>query len=84
MLSLKQIIRIPEWWDYIIPRYLGIVYFLIFHFDLTYDKGFTIYILFIAILFFTASFGYLLNEITDLQEDQKAGKKQNRTTHSIH
>lgn len=78
MLSLKQIIRIPEWWDYIIPRYLGIVYFLIFHFDLTYDKGFTIYILFIAILFFTASFGYLLNEITDLQEDQKAGKK-NRT-----
>jgi 4-hydroxybenzoate polyprenyltransferase len=74
MLRLFRLIRISDWWLNIVPRYLGIIYILILCYRLPLYSGFKTLFLFFSVIIFTASFAYLLNEVTDLKDDLKAGK----------
>jgi 4-hydroxybenzoate polyprenyltransferase len=74
MLRPLHLIRFSDWWLNIVPRYLGLIYILILCYDLPLYSGFKTLFLFFLLLIFTASFAYLLNEVTDLKDDLKAGK----------
>jgi 4-hydroxybenzoate polyprenyltransferase/sulfatase maturation enzyme AslB (radical SAM superfamily) len=81
-LNQLKLIRISDWWNYLVPFFLGILYISAYIF--TVDTGATfIYAgLFLIIIIGTASFGYLLNDFTDREDDRKAGKKNQSALHS--
>lgn len=72
---LGNIFRISNWWNYIFPPILGIAYLTILtNQGNLAENWFTLIMFFISFLF-TASFGFFLNDITDIEEDTKANKQ---------
>jgi SAM-dependent methyltransferase len=72
--SLSKIIRQDNWWLYKIPPLLAIAYAEILLIDLPFIQALltVFYLIFISI--FAASYGYIVNDIFDIEVDRKAGK----------
>jgi len=84
---MLRLVRINSWWNTIVPQVLGWVYFSILtkiffaaehrgaHGVSLYAKAdIARYILFFIALVSIAAFGYLLNDLCDIEADTKSGK----------
>lgn len=70
-----NIFRTSNWWNFIFPPILGIAYFTILvNQGGLVENWFTLLMFFISFLF-TASFGFFLNDMTDIEEDTKVNKQ---------
>ena len=81
-MEFLKLIRIKSWWDYLVPSFLGIFYISIYIFNIGFSRAAIFSGLFLINIIGTASFGYLLNDITDQEEDRKAGKMNPSGQHS--
>jgi len=72
---LLKYIRISNWWNYIFPPILGVAYFSILLNQGELGEKWVALLLFFISFVFTASFGYFLNDICDIEIDKKASKQ---------
>ena len=79
--SIAKLFRINDWWNYIFPPIIGIVFFLQFLVLNDFNSFIVILALFSASIIGTASYGFFLNDITDSNSDQQVGKR--NFTHKI-
>lgn len=83
MMNLIKIIRATEWWEYKFPPILLIPYFIILSdtnlnlFSAIYSVLFIIFALIVGAIYVS-----ILNDITDIEEDNTAGKKNNMSKQS--
>ncbi|AFY85514.1 phytanoyl-CoA dioxygenase family protein [Oscillatoria acuminata] len=66
--------RIKNWWNYKIPPLLGIVYALLLLSDYTIAQATTIFAVIISTSIGAAGYGHFINDICDIETDQKANK----------
>ena len=86
MKSIKKIntlIRLSDWWNYIFPPILALAYLQIFIYGLLPEKIYADLLLFFISFVGTASFGFILNDISDTKEDLHAGKKNHVSNLSV-
>ncbi len=69
-----QLIRIKDWWNYIIPPVLGAVYFVILLDTIDVLESYRIISLWFVSIIGTAAFGFTLNDFFDTKDDIKKGK----------
>jgi len=73
--KISKLYRLSDWWTYILPPVLGLVYIQVLIYALKPEKIYIDFLLFIFSFIGTASFGFLLNDTTDINEDFQAGKR---------
>jgi 4-hydroxybenzoate polyprenyltransferase len=73
--SLARIVRARDWWGYKIPPLLGVAYVLVHVGELPFRTGALAIALFFLFLIATASFGYFLNDLCDIEADRAARKR---------
>lgn len=70
-----ETVRFSNWWNYIIPPIISTVYFILNLSDITFaDALFYTFIILTASIAM-ASFGFFLNDLSDVEIDKLAGKK---------
>src|ERR1035437_3374483 len=87
-----KLLRVNSWWNTIVPQVLGWIYFSMLTkvvyltqnpelrgTTLTAKTDITRYVLFFLALISIAAFGYLLNDICDIESDTIAGKPNSLT-----
>ena len=74
-MSLAGIVRAREWWDYKIPPLLAAAYILLHAGGVTARVGVPTLGLLLVFLTATASFGYFVNDVFDMEVDRAAGKR---------
>jgi 4-hydroxybenzoate polyprenyltransferase len=83
MMNLIKIIRATEWWEYKFPPILVIPYFIILSTtNLKLSTAIYSILFIISALVVGAIYVSILNDITDIEEDNTAGKKNNMARHS--
>ena len=70
-----ECIRLKDWWNYIVPPVIGFYLWGLYQAQLNFKNAFFISSGFILLTFSVASFGFFLNEWTDITDDRNAGKK---------
>jgi 4-hydroxybenzoate polyprenyltransferase len=73
--SLTRIVRARDWWDHKIPPLLGVAYVLMHVGDVPFRTGALAIAAFFLFLIATASFGYFLNDLCDIEADRVARKR---------
>jgi 4-hydroxybenzoate polyprenyltransferase len=68
-------LRISDWWNYIFPPILGVIYLIILHDNCEFGDIWLQLVLFFISFVFTASFGFYFNDVCDINVDKKAGKR---------
>ncbi len=67
-------LRIGDWWSYKVPPLLAIAYLLLRLHGVALSSGGPTVLIFLISVIGTAGFGHLLNDLTDMDEDSRAGK----------
>lgn len=80
-LSIIKLLRIAHWWNYLIPPIMSFVYIACINNSYTVSQsvGPVLTVFITSIL--TASFGFLLNDYCDIEEDLAAGKQNHIATY---
>jgi 4-hydroxybenzoate polyprenyltransferase len=73
--SLARIVRARDWWGYKIPPLLGVAYVLVHVGEVPFRTGAQAIAVFFLFLIATASFGYFLNDLCDIEADRAARKR---------
>jgi hypothetical protein len=73
--SYTECIRLKDWWNYIVPPIIGFYLWGIYQAQLKFTPSLIQSIGFLLLTFSVASFGFFLNEWTDIKDDRSAGKK---------
>ncbi len=76
-------IRIKDWWNYILPPIAGFYGWGLFQSGRSFEDSFFTTVGFFLLTFGVASFGFFINEWTDIKDDLAAGKKNAVATLSI-
>lgn len=66
--------RLRDWINFLLPFLLGFLFVLIYFNQVPFNKAIILILLFVITIIATASYGFLLNDISDLTDDNKAGK----------
>ncbi len=74
MENIFNIFRVKYWWSHVIPPILVFVYIFSHLNNLTFYSTLFLFALFMLSIIGTASYGYLLNDISDIKDDNKASK----------
>lgn len=72
--SIFNLLRGQDWWFYKIPPLLAISYAEILIQDVSAHSSFTILLTLTISMFFVAAYGHVMNDIFDIEVDEKAGK----------
>ena len=72
--NINKIVRLADWKNYIIPFLLGIVFLSVYIYEIPFALSLKVTGLLLISIIGTAAYGYLLNNIFDLEEDKRAGK----------
>ncbi len=72
--SLFNLLRGQDWWFYKIPPLLAIGYAEILTQDISPQPSFTTLLALTVSMFFVAAYGHVVNDIFDIEVDEKAGK----------
>ena len=81
--KIFKLFRLSDWWNFIFPPVLGLAYLQIYSYSFLPEKIYADLLLFFASFLGTASFGFILNDITDIKEDLLAGKKNHVSSMSL-
>lgn len=73
-MTLAGLVRAREWWSYKIPPLLAVAYAIAFVGGVEFHTGAVAIAAFVLFLVATASFGYFLNDVCDIEADHAAGK----------
>lgn len=75
MKAVLQFLRVPEWYDSKIPMLLSVpLYFFVL--DIPQSRRAVLFLVSFFIFLFTyLAFGYVVNDLSDMETDRKAGKK---------
>jgi 4-hydroxybenzoate polyprenyltransferase len=73
--SIKHTLRYNDWWNFIVPPLLGFIYLSFLLNQIDFQHSANDLIMFFICIIGTAGFGYFLNDITDIEFDLKAGKR---------
>jgi len=73
--NLLLLIRTKQWWHAVLAFLLGLTYIFIYKFQIQFDKAIKILPIIIFLVLFTAITGYLINNLTDYDEDIHVKKK---------
>jgi hypothetical protein len=73
--SYAECIRLKDWWNFIIPPILGFYLWGLHQAQLEFTPSLIQSLGFLLLTFSVASFGFFLNEWTDIRDDQLAGKR---------
>jgi 4-hydroxybenzoate polyprenyltransferase len=73
--SLASIVRARDWWDFKIPPLLGVAYMLVYIGEVPFRTGAPAIAVFFLFLIATASLGYFLNDLCDIEADRAAHKR---------
>lgn len=82
MIKLIKIIRATDWWEYKFPPILIVPYFILSHTTLSLLSAIYIVFFIICALIVGAIYVSILNDITDIEEDRAAGKKNSMAKYS--
>ncbi len=74
IVSIHRITRLKNWKNYILPFLLGVIFASVYIYAIPFDTTWRIAGLLMLSITGTAAYGYLLNNIFDLEEDQRASK----------
>jgi 4-hydroxybenzoate polyprenyltransferase len=74
MVNLFKIIRSNEWWEYKFPPILAIAYMIAFYSGASAENLYPLLIFLLFSLLTGAVYVSILNDITDIKDDAKAGK----------
>lgn len=75
MKSFLSFFRINDWWSHIIPPIVSFCLLGIYVGNISFDKAIINFILFYLLSIFTAAFGFFIGEWSDINDDEKANKK---------
>jgi 4-hydroxybenzoate polyprenyltransferase len=75
MTNMLKIIRSNEWWEYKFPPILAIAYMIAFYSGASATNFYRLLIFLLFSLLTGAIYVSILNDITDIKDDAKAGKK---------
>lgn len=81
-MKLIKTIRATEWWEYKFPPILIVPYFILYKTNLELLTAISIILFIIGTLIVGAIYVSILNDITDIEEDRAAGKKNNMAKYS--
>ena len=70
-----NVVRVSNWWNYLTPFLLGIACFIIYSLGISFATSIKVLALLFVTIAGTAAFGYFLNDITDIETDRRAGKR---------
>lgn len=77
--GLHKILRLSDWWNFILPPILAFVYLFVLLFNCDVYDVMILVGLIILWMVGAASFGYFFNDVCDIKSDNSAGKKNNST-----
>lgn len=72
--GIHKIARLDDWKNYIIPFLSGVIFISVLIYAIPFNLAVRITGLLLVSIIGTAAFGYLLNNIFDLEEDMSAGR----------
>lgn len=72
--EIQNIIRISDWWNFIVPPILGWAYLSVYLSETSFNDSYISFLFIFVSIIGTAGFGYFLNNWTDIQVDKNAGK----------
>lgn len=70
----QNIIRISDWWNFIVPPILGWAYLSVYLTETGFNESYISFLFIFVSITGTAGFGYFLNNWTDIHVDKKAGR----------
>jgi 4-hydroxybenzoate polyprenyltransferase len=70
----QNIIRISDWWNFIVPPILGWAYLSVYLTETGFNESYVSFLFIFVSITGTAGFGYFLNNWTDIHVDKKAGR----------
>jgi 4-hydroxybenzoate polyprenyltransferase len=73
--TVARVLRVQEWWEYKVARYVGVAYAFAYHERLPFSAVWHQALLLLLALFGCAGFVSVINEITDREADARVGKK---------
>lgn len=71
---MQKLFRTNVWWAVIVPQVLGWIYFCFLDGTSNFGYGYRAFFCFFCGLVFTSAFGFLFNDLCDVDSDRKAGK----------
>lgn len=71
---MQKLLRTNIWWAVIVPQVLGWIYFCFLDGTSKFSYGYKAFFCFFCGLVFTSAFGFLFNDLCDVESDRKAGK----------
>ena len=74
MKDFIKYIRFNDWWNYVIPPIIAWYFFSVWFYQQDVLTTFIDGLLLLILAFATAAFGFVLNDLTDQEEDVKKGK----------
>jgi 4-hydroxybenzoate polyprenyltransferase len=73
-MNFKKLIRLSDWKNYIIPFLSGAIFISVYLNEIPFIRALKFTGLLLASIIGIAAYGYLLNNLYDLEEDRRAGK----------
>lgn len=73
--SIATIFRVSDWWGYIFPPVLGVIYAFQYMSQTKPNEFFEILLAFFISVIGSASFGFLINDISDIESDKLSQKR---------